>query len=612
MFNMFKRIFNFCRITVKSAPVFFVVNLIVLLIINFGSLGAAFAFKWATDTIMEAQDTGVFGANIAMPILFFFLMICICGNTWNFESMVRTLYTNKAKKFFNKYFMFKSYKDKQDKFYDNKYYDDYVFNKNNIGNTTSISITIFNGLFNAIIGLLISGVVISFFSPLILVIILALSVVIVIVNRYVVKARIKLNQDYVNEERKANYYKELLSGKAHSKELRIFKLKQRFLNLWNASFRNFSDAKYKFEKKAMLLSNIPNILQQILTLALNLYYIYMVYIGKLTVGDFTFLIRMMWMLVWGITNIVNIFSREIAENYKYIEKYENFTGDINKKQFNELADYSLHDFNLSDGEFNDLILENVTYSYPNQEGKAVENVNFKIKKGEVVSLLGYNGSGKTTLSKLMCGILKDYDGKITLNGRDIKEIPDENLYRYFGIGFQDFTKYSLSLKENIGFGMIEKISDQEEIQKAIEKGNLKEIIETLPNGTDTIIGKEFDSSGQDLSGGQWQKVILSRAYMGEPEVLILDEPTASIDPLEEMRMLMHFKDIVKNKTALLISHRIGFARLSDRICIMKDGAIVENGTHDELIKQKGYYYELFTSQQELYINKETAEVKNVG
>jgi len=603
---MIKRIFNFCRITIKSAPIFFLVNLVVLAVLNLASLGMAFAFKWVTDTIMESQGTGNPGIKIAIPILFFFLMICIGGNTWNFTQMIINVYTNKAKRFFNKYFMFKSYRDKQDNFYDNKYYDDYEFNKNNINNTTAISITVFNGLFNAVIGLFISGIAISFFSPAILLIIFALSVVIVVVNRYTVKARVKLNQDFVNEERKANYYKELLSGKAHSKELRIFKLKNRFMNLWDTSFKKFSGAKYKFEKKTMLLSNIPKIFQQILTLAMTLYFLHMVYTDRLTVGDFAFLTRMMWMLVWRITNIVDIFSREIAENYKYIEKYEKFTGDIGKNQFDELSEYTLCAFSLSDGEFSELSFENVTYSYPNQEGNAVENINFKIKKGEVVSLLGYNGSGKTTLSKLMCGILKDYAGKISLNGRDIKEIPDENLYRYFGIGFQDFTKYSLSLGENVGFGMVEKIDDGEEIKKAIEKGNLREIIEKLPNGKDTTIGKEFDSSGQDLSGGEWQRVILSRAYMGEPEVLILDEPTASIDPLEEMRMLMHFKDIVKDKTALLISHRIGFARLSDRICIMKDGAIVEDGTHDELIEQKGYYHELFTSQKELYMAKETA------
>ena len=613
---MFKRIFNFCKITIKSAPGFFILNITLIIIFTLAGLGSAFAFRWAADTIMSAQNTGVLDSKIAFPVLFFFLMICIGGNTWNFENMLQTLYTNKSKKFFSKYFMFKSYKENQDNFYDNKYYDNYEFIKNNIGSTTSISITIFNNLFSSVIGLLLLGIAISFFSPIILLLVLTVSIIMVIINIHTVKARIRLNEEYINHERKANYYSELLSCKAHAKELRIFKLKEKFLNLWNASYTVFVEAKYRFEKRAMLLANIPNTIQKILGAGLILYFLHMVHTSRLSVGDFIFLQSMMWGLVWRITNIVEIFSKEIAENYKYVEKYEQFTGNVNKKNFKALADYELNCFNLIEGKFSELSFENVTYSYPNQEGKAIENVNFKIKKGEVISILGYNGSGKTTLSKLICGILRDYDGKIMLNGKDIKEIPEENLYKYFGIAFQDFTKYSLSMKENISFGAVEK-TNEEEITKAVDKGNLKEIIETLPNGIDTIIGKEFDSSGQDLSGGQWQRVILSRAYIGEPEILILDEPTASIDPIEEMRMLLHFKDIVKNKTALLISHRIGFARISDKIYIMKDGRIVENGTHDELMKRKSYYYELFTSQQELYMpgiaNKvEVSEEKYVG
>lgn len=148
--------------------------------------------------------------------------------------------------------------------------------------------------------------------------------------------------------------------------------------------------------------------------------------------------------------------------------------------------------------------------------------------------------------------------------------------------------------------MVESFDDENQINKAIEKGNLQEVIKKLPKGMDTILGKEYDKDGEDLSGGQWQRVILSRAYMGEPDVLILDEPTAAIDPIEEMRMLNQFKDIVKDKTALLISHRIGFARMSSRISIMDSGKIIESGTHEELLKLKGKYYELFTSQEELY------------
>ncbi|MEG0084875.1 MAG: ABC transporter ATP-binding protein, partial [Niameybacter sp.] len=134
----------------------------------------------------------------------------------------------------------------------------------------------------------------------------------------------------------------------------------------------------------------------------------------------------------------------------------------------------------------------------------------------------------------------------------------------------------------------------------IQKGNLESIIDHLPNGLYTLLGKEYSKEGQDLSGGQWQRIILSRAYMGEPDLLILDEPTASIDPLEEMRLLGQFKNIVQGKTALLISHRIGFARMADRICIMENGHIVEDGTHDTLLQLKGNYYTLFMAQQELY------------
>ncbi|WP_161950199.1 ATP-binding cassette domain-containing protein [Clostridium thermosuccinogenes] len=307
--------------------------------------------------------------------------------------------------------------------------------------------------------------------------------------------------------------------------------------------------------------------------------------------------------------IVEILSADVMQSFLYIDKYDKFVDGFDPRKARNIKNrnnFLASSDNLKYGLFDNITFENVTYSYPSQKGNAVENINLKIKRGEIVSILGYNGSGKSTLSKLMCGLLEDYSGKIKLNGKDISDLSREDLYRYFGIGFQDFTKYSISLKDNVGIGMIEKIGDEEEINKVIKKGNLEYIIDGLPKGVDTILGKEYDPNGQDLSGGQWQRVILSRAYMGEPEVLILDEPTASIDPIEEMRLLEHFDDIIKGKTAILISHRIGFARLSSRICVMDNGHIVEDGTHEELLALKGKYYEIFMSQQQLYAREETA------
>ena len=596
---MTKKILNFCKISIASAPIFFIINLSALLIMALTALGISYSFKLATDTILYYQKAGVYSFKIMIPILIFFLMICIGGNTGNFENMMITAYTRKAKKLFSKFFLYKSYKSKQDDFYNNNFYDNYEFVRKNMDNTTQITVTVFNKLTISSFKLILSALAISYFDPIILMCIFFLSLALIFVNKYVVKRRLALNEEYINAERQGNYYRDLLSSRKHAKELRIFRLQNKFLGKWDKWYKQYTISKYKFEVKATLLSNISTILQQFMTYGLTVYFLFLVYNGKLAVGEFVFLNSIMWSLTYSVGNIINILSKDLAENYQYVDRYENFTG---KTSFSMLKDISEPTLKKTDdnADFESLTFENVCYKYPHGENNAVTNLNFTLKKGETISILGYNGSGKSTFSKLMCGLLEDYTGTIKLNGKDIKTYDKENLYRYFGIGFQDFTRYSLSLKENIGVGMIENFNDEAQINKAIEKGNLQAVIKRLPSGVDTILGKEYDKTGEDLSGGEWQRVILSRAYMGEPDVLILDEPTAAIDPIEEMRMLNQFKDIVKDKTALLISHRIGFARMSSRICIMDGGQIIESGTHAELLKLRGKYYELFTSQEQLY------------
>lgn len=595
---MIKRILNFCKISIASAPIFFMLNLSVLFIMALANLGMSYSFKLATDTILYYQKAGIYSAKVMIPILIFFLMICIGGNTKNFEDMMITAYTRKSKKLFTKFFLYKSYRFKQDDFYNNKFYDNYEFVRKNMDNTTQITVTIFNKLTISSFMLVLSALAISYFDPIILMCMIFISLILIFINKYIVKKRMELNEAYINAERQSNYYRDLLSSRNHAKELRIFKLQNRFLQKWDKHYREFTLSKYRFEVKATILSNISTIIQQFMNYGLTVYFLYLVYSGRLAVGNFVFLNQIIWSLTLSIGNIVNILSKDLAENYQYVERYEKFTG---KTSLLMLKNISEPISKVNDNEdFESLTFENVCYKYPHGDKNAINNLNFTLKKGEVISILGYNGSGKSTFSKLMCGLLEDYTGTIMLNGKDIKTYDKESLYKYFGIGFQDFTRYSISLKENVAVGMVESFNDEKHINKAIEKGNLQEVIKKLPNGLDTMLGKEYDKAGEDLSGGQWQRVILSRAYMGEPDVLILDEPTAAIDPLEEMRMLNQFKNIVEDKTAILISHRIGFARMSSRICIMDGGQIIESGTHEELLKLKGRYYELFTSQEQLY------------
>lgn len=597
---MIKRIFRFCKKTITLSPVYFTLNICFIFIMAGAWLTASYSSKLLLNSIIIAQSTKVFNFNVVFPSLLFFLAITLGGNYYNFENMVISIYTRKSRKFFSKLFLYKSYKTKQDNFYESNFYDDYEFVKNNIGTTTDITVSIFNKLTISVFSVALSMVAIVSFDFYILICILVLTTSLTFLNKYLVKKKVELNKKYINDERKAAYFKKLLSERKHSRELRLFRLREELLQRWEESYKKYAVAKFKFDIQATLLGSAINLLQIVMEKGIAIYFLYLVYLGRINAGDSVFLIGVMGALSRGIANIVNIISSEINEKYKYAEKYDIFTDALESKELSNTEASVGKISELKCGAFEELKLKDICYKYPNGTEAVLKNINFTLKKGEIVSILGYNGSGKTTMSKILCGLLEDYQGEVTINGINIASFDKEELYKYFGVAFQEFSKYSISLKENVAIGMIEKLKDEKEINRAIQKGNLGSFINKLPQGEATILGKEYDEKGQDLSGGQWQRIILSRAYMGDPEVLILDEPTASIDPIEEMRMLNHFKDIIKGKTALMISHRIGFARLSHRICVMENGEIIEDGSHDELMKLRGKYYELFTSQKELY------------
>ena len=594
---MIKKIYKYVKITIRSAPFFFLGNLLFICIHRLLQLGMDLSLKFATDSILSAGTL----KEIVFPFVLFFITMMFGGNTGNMNKLFITMYTKNANKIFNKLFMLFAYKAKQDRYYDSKFYNEYEFVKKHINNTSNVTVIIFNNLLSAVVSVVITVSAITIFNPIILLFILILSVLMIVINYYIVQKKMQIEKEYIIEERKADYYSTLLSDKRHAKELRIFALNNTFLKKWENSFIKFTKGKYDFQQKSTLLADLPGLVEQIFSSVLILIFLYETMQGNIEVGTFVLLYRMMWRLTYGISDIIQILSSNILQEYKYIEKYDEVVGDTDVCEVQKRKN-SPQEKNVvcPTEDFEVLEAKGICYSYPLQEGRAVDNVDFKIHKGELVAILGYNGSGKSTLTKILCGLLEDYEGDIFLNGRNYKTLSNEEIYPYFGFGFQDFTRYSFSLRDNIAIGCIEKYNDTQEIQNAVEKGNIQEIINKLPDGINTILGKEYSKEGQDLSIGQWQRIILARSYMGKPPLLILDEPTASIDPLEEMRMLKDFRNILEGNTAILVSHRIGFARICDRICIMDHGKIVEEGTHDSLLQKQGYYYHLYCSQKELY------------
>ena len=315
--------------------------------------------------------------------------------------------------------------------------------------------------------------------------------------------------------------------------------------------------------------------------------------GQLSLGDLTFLSGSFLRMRTLMESVLNRFS-SIAESALHLRDLFDFFSlqpDIRSKSGALPFPNPVRE---------GFVFENVSFHYPNSDQSVLRNVSFRLGPQEKLALVGENGAGKTTLVKLLTRLHDPSKGRILLDGRDLRDYDLKELRHAVGVIFQDFVRYHLTASENIAVGRIEAMDDHERIAESARRSLADRVIERLPEGYEQRIGRWF-RKGTNLSGGEWQKIALARAYMRDAELLILDEPTAALDARAEHQIFNRFVELTEGKCAVLISHRFSTVRMADRILVLHEGTLLEDGPHEELLKQGGQYAELFSLQASGYL-----------
>jgi len=394
------------------------------------------------------------------------------------------------------------------------------------------------------------------------------------------------------EARRMNYLEYLLTVDSSVKEVRLFGLGEPLLGRYADLFWKFMREDQALAQKRSLASFGWGLLATLSYYFAYAWIIFRTIGGEITLGSMT-----MYLSIFRSSQ--NVFQTLF---FGLSDLYENALFMSNLFAFLELKPLmpvAAHPIALPARFERGVEFRNVSFKYPDREEYALRDVSLTIKPGEKIALVGANGAGKTTFVKLLTRLYDPSEGQVLIDGIDLREVDPQDLQKRIGVIFQDFVKYHLSARENVGFGQIDQLDNEPRIVDSATRAGADATIRALPQGYDTMLGKWFER-GHDLSGGEWQKVALARAFMRDAEVLVLDEPTASLDALNEYAIFQRFRELTDNKIALIISHRFSTVRMADRIVVLDSGRVIETGTHAELLALGGEYAKLFTIQAEGY------------
>ena len=450
----------------------------------------------------------------------------------------------------------------------------------------------FTSLITGLLSFVLFAGVISILNPLIL---LLLSIT-VFINYFMIKSvknyEHKIQNKRIAVFRKIYYLAGLSTQFNHGKDIRLYGMGEWFHKMAGLFMGEWHNIKKGFEHKYFIVALVNFAIVFFRDGGAYIYLIYQAAAGEINAGEFVLYFAAIGQFAGWFSGLIDTWLKIHTASLQYSDMRE-FFDYPNKTNRGKGVDIPAVSGGLS------IELKNVTYTYPQTEAPAIKNVSLKIGAGEKIALVGLNGAGKTTLVKLICGMYAPSEGEIFLNGHRVNEYNIDDYHGLFSAVFQHFRFLPISIAQNIAIVPKDQ-ADTKKLERCIELAGLSEKIDKLENGVDTLLIKEINPDGTELSGGEQQKLMLARAIYKDAPVLILDEPTAALDPIAESEMYMKYNEIAKDKTSIFISHRLASTRFCDRIILIADGKIAEIGTHDELMRKGGNYAELFEIQSHYY------------
>ncbi|MGD1912646.1 MAG: ABC transporter ATP-binding protein [Rivularia sp. (in: cyanobacteria)] len=550
--------------------------------------------KYIVDTVAEVTSTHEYNLTIVASVVSLWITVIVLANLCG--PWIGIAFTNLAEKLTVSTNL--KLIDKADSFVDLTNFEDVNFYDELVtlqGGASNVPINLIRALLDIFTSL------VTQVTMLLLLATVSWWIPLLILGTYLPQIYIsfKLESEFWNKNlakryqvRRMNYFSRLMLIDSYAKEVRLFGLSSLFRQRYLEAFENKYQLMAKLRSKRVWVTTALGLLTALGNGFSFVWVVLQALDGKLTPGSIIVLIQSLGYIQQNITRFLQ-YLLKLQQSLLFMDRFFKFM------DAQPTMPLSIPGKAVAKPMKSGIVFDNVEFAYP--DGRvALSGISLTLNPGETVALVGENGAGKSTLVKLLARFYDPTQGNIFIDGENLKDLNIEQWRQKIGVVFQDFCRYSLTVGENIALGDTSAMDDLERLKSASEKSEIKAKIEKLPQAYDTLLGKQFD--GTELSGGEWQKVAIARAFVREKDaqIMILDEPTAALDPRSEYEIYSSFAELVKDKIAILVTHRLASVRLADRILVMKAGKLVEMGTHEELLQQNGEYATLWNMQAEQY------------